>query len=148
MGSIIEQGMHQAQQNDATVHALYVVDVRSYMMLPDDTAEHVARLLKEEGQRAICTLKQEAAERGVEFFGDVVIGVPHEAILVYVDEQDIDLIVMGTHGRTGERKRIVGSVTEEVIRRADIPVLVVPMSEVERQEVNGQIPDEQQRYVQ
>lgn len=54
------------------------------------------------------------------------------AILQYADEQDIDIIVMGTHGRRGLRRLLLGSVAEEVIRKASCAVLTVG-----RQEVKG-----------
>ena len=47
------------------------------------------------------------------------------AILSYADDEDVDLIVMGTHGRRGVRRLLLGSVAEEVVRRADRPVLTV-----------------------
>lgn len=47
------------------------------------------------------------------------------AILDYADDHDIDLIVMGTHGRRGMRRMILGSVSEEVVRYASCPVLTV-----------------------
>lgn len=52
-------------------------------------------------------------------------GVPHETILDYADENDIDMIVMGTHGRTGLDRYLIGSVTEKVVRLADVPVVSV-----------------------
>ncbi|WP_227380071.1 universal stress protein [Haladaptatus halobius] len=52
-------------------------------------------------------------------------GIPQDAILVYADEHNIDIIVMGTHGRTGVKRALMGSVTETVVRHADIPVLTV-----------------------
>lgn len=50
---------------------------------------------------------------------------PGPAILNYAAETDVDLIVMGTHGRQGARRLLMGSVAEEMIRRADRPVLTV-----------------------
>ena len=47
------------------------------------------------------------------------------AILDYADDHDIDTIVMGTHGRRGVRRMLLGSVAEEVVRRAECPVLTV-----------------------
>ena len=47
------------------------------------------------------------------------------AILSYADDHDIDTIVMGTHGRRGVRRMLLGSVAEEVVRRASCPVLTV-----------------------
>jgi len=56
-------------------------------------------------------------------------GVPHSAILDYADEHDIDFIVMGTHGRTGVGRYLLGSVTEKVVRTSDIPVLTVRLGD-------------------
>lgn len=50
---------------------------------------------------------------------------PGEAITAYVEEQGVDLVVMGTHGRRGLQRLLIGSVTEEVLRTAPCPVLTV-----------------------
>ncbi len=52
-------------------------------------------------------------------------GFPHVEIIKYVNEANADMIVMGTHGRTGLSHVLLGSVTERVIRTSDIPVLTV-----------------------
>lgn len=147
MGSTIEQCLQQAMQSGATVHALYVVDVRAYVMLPDETAAEVASMLAEEGRRTLDATSQRLDDHGIEHVAEIREGIPHEAIITYAEEVEIDLIVMGTHGRTGDSKRIVGSVAEEVVRHADVPVLTVRMSEVEREQVEEEIPEEQQRYL-
>ena len=147
MGSTIEQCLHQARQNDATIHVLYVIDVRSFMMLPEETGEKIAQLLEEDGRQAIETIAEQADDADLSVVTDLRVGVPHDAILTYADEHDIDLIVMGTHGRTGDEQRTLGSVAEAVVRAATVPVLTVRMSEVERQAVEDAIPAEQQRYI-
>jgi nucleotide-binding universal stress UspA family protein len=53
-------------------------------------------------------------------------GDPAQAIVEYARSQGIDLIVMGTHGRTGVSRALLGSVTERVVRSAPCPVLAVP----------------------
>jgi nucleotide-binding universal stress UspA family protein len=64
-------------------------------------------------------------------FGDVQTktvvraGPPYKAILDYVESYDIDLILMGTHGRTGLDRYLLGSVTEKVVRMSDVPVMTV-----------------------
>ena len=55
----------------------------------------------------------------------VVTGNPAESILEYVDDSDVDLVVMGTHGRSGLRRYLTGSVTELVVRRSPVPVLTM-----------------------
>ena len=52
-------------------------------------------------------------------------GFPHVEIIKYANETNADMIVMGTHGRTGLSHVLLGSVTERVIRTSDIPVLTV-----------------------
>ena len=59
------------------------------------------------------------------------IGKPDTEIMRYAAERDIDLIVMGTHGRTGLAHALMGSVAERVVRRAPCPVLTVRQSEHE-----------------
>lgn len=56
-------------------------------------------------------------------------GDPYRRILDYADSVDADLIVMGTHGRTGLDRYLLGSVTEKVVRTADAPVLTVRFTE-------------------
>jgi nucleotide-binding universal stress UspA family protein len=52
-------------------------------------------------------------------------GTPHRVILDYVASNDIDLVVMGTHGRTGLDRYLLGSVAGRVVRMSDVPVLTV-----------------------
>jgi nucleotide-binding universal stress UspA family protein len=56
-------------------------------------------------------------------------GNPYETILGYAETIDADLLVMGTHGRTGLDRYLLGSVTEKVVRTADVPVLTVRLAE-------------------
>lgn len=53
-------------------------------------------------------------------------GNPADLILAYAEKNDIDLIVLGTHGRTGVSRALMGSVAERVTRTAPCPVLTVP----------------------
>ena len=57
-------------------------------------------------------------------------GAPAEVVCDYASREDVDLIVMGTHGRTGIRRAVLGSVTEKVIRNAPCPVLSVHCPEL------------------
>jgi universal stress protein A len=63
---------------------------------------------------------------GVEAVTALVFGRPAREILAYASRHGIDLIVMGTHGRTGVTRAVLGSVAEAVVRRAGCPVLTVP----------------------
>jgi nucleotide-binding universal stress UspA family protein len=108
-----------ARRYDATVHALCVVDSRTLENAPqyDQTRKE-----REEVAERTCTdvsVSDVPVERAVRT------DVPHEAIRRYTAEQDIDLVVMGTHGRTGVDRYLLGSVTEKVVRLSAVPVLTV-----------------------
>lgn len=66
-----------------------------------------------------------AKELGENVKTAVVPGSPAEDIVRYAREGDFDVIVMGTHGRTGMRHALLGSVAEKVIRHAESPVVVI-----------------------
>lgn len=69
--------------------------------------------------------RKRADEAGVSVITDTAVGRPRRQILTYVDEHDIDQIVMGTHGRTGLTRVALGSVAETVVRRSPVPVTTV-----------------------
>lgn len=62
---------------------------------------------------------------GIEAKGKVIIGYAAEEILNTAKEDEVDLIVMGTHGRKGIDRILFGSVAEKVVKNADMPVLTV-----------------------
>ncbi|MFB6073856.1 MAG: universal stress protein [Haloarculaceae archaeon] len=121
----IEEGVGLARLAGATVHGLYVVDTRDYNTLPESKWISQVEDLEAEGEAATDDVREAAADAGVEAVTSVSRGVPHEEILRYVADNDVDLIVMATHGRTGLDRFLLGSVTEKIIRRAPVPVHVV-----------------------
>ena len=59
----------------------------------------------------------------------VLVGTPEDEIVSAIDDNNIDLVIFGTHGRTGLQHWLQGSVTERVLRRATCPVLIVRQEE-------------------
>jgi nucleotide-binding universal stress UspA family protein len=66
----------------------------------------------------------------------IVTGAPAEAIVDYATDRGMDLIVMGTHGRSGFAHLLLGSVAEQVVRTATCPVLTVRAAKVEHDRVD------------
>jgi len=65
---------------------------------------------------------------GVDASAEVVTAASaHEAIVARSQEADVDMIVMGTHGRTIIARAMIGSVADRVVRQSDVPVVLVPM---------------------
>lgn len=123
-GTAIDHAVGLAQQYDATLHALYVVDVGAYSSL-EVGADMVADELRSEGETAVEAVAERAADAGVEVETAVQTGVVHRAVVDYVADNEIDLVAMGTHGRTGVGRFLLGSVAEKVVRTAEAPVLTV-----------------------
>ncbi len=69
------------------------------------------------------------ADKDIKYEHHLVLGTPAEDIVRIASEQNADLIVIGTHGRTGLKRVLMGSVAEAVMRRATCPVLTVKQSD-------------------
>ncbi len=115
-----------AAVHNACVHALYVVDTASYAGMPMESSwEGVGELLRSDAREAVKRVEQLAAATPVDVETAVVDGSPSREIIRYAEENGCDLIVMGTHGRGGIDRLLLGSVAEKVVRGASIPVLTV-----------------------
>jgi nucleotide-binding universal stress UspA family protein len=121
----LEHAIMMAQHHDATIHALYVVD-RRFELAADEDREDLVAQLTERGESAVADIAETAGAAGVDVVTTVREGIPYKTILGYADEADIDVIAMGTHGRTGrDRLAHLGSVTDRVVENATVPVFVV-----------------------
>lgn len=114
----ITHGLTIADRFEATVHALSIVPEGPFGTLESDEARRAA-------QRAVAHVESDARNAGVPVTTAIRDGVPHEAILDYADAKGVDIIVTGTQGRTGLDRVLVGSVTERLVRMADVPVVTV-----------------------
>ncbi|AXG10821.1 universal stress protein [Haloplanus rubicundus] len=112
-----------ALATDAALHVVHVVDAG---VLPMDGSGAVFDELQRAGQRALDSVVERAERAGVSTIrASVLSGTPYRAITDYADAEDVALVVMGTHGRTGFDRYLLGSVTERVVRLTDRPVLTV-----------------------
>ncbi|QSG14048.1 universal stress protein [Halapricum desulfuricans] len=124
MGPVIEHAVSLADHHDATLHALYALDTASLNSLPMETSwETISSLLEEEGTSALEAVDGHASDIDIE--REIVEGSPSRRIVQYADDEDMDLIVMGTHGRGGINRLLLGSVAERVVRTSSVPVLTV-----------------------
>jgi nucleotide-binding universal stress UspA family protein len=126
----IEHAADLAAEHGATLHALYVVNSASFAGLPMDSSwENVSAMLSEEGSAALDDVEAIADEHGVAVERALVDGSPSREIVRYAEDEDCDLVVMGTHGRGGIDRLLLGSVAEKVVRSCTVPVLTVRVDE-------------------
>lgn len=125
MDRVVDHAADLAAEHDAVVNGLYVIDESSYTNLPMETSwEGISELLREEGDEALDEVERVVGDRApVE--RAAVDGSPSRTITEYAAEQDCDIVVMGTHGRGGIDRLLLGSVAERVVRTSTVPVLTV-----------------------
>lgn len=129
----VDQAIDIAEKYGAEVHALFVADTDAIAY--GLGAEQVDRIrqgnfaamteLREDAEEATGYVRERAEARGLEFRERHAGGQPHRMIADYAEDEGIDLIVIGSHGRAGVRRALLGSVTERVLRSTHVPVLVV-----------------------
>jgi nucleotide-binding universal stress UspA family protein len=116
----VDHAADLAAVHDASVHLLYVTE--SPAIAPTPTSGEVLEELERHGEEVV----DAAAERlDGRVHTAVARGSAHRAILDYAETNDVDLVVMGTHGRTGLSHALLGSVAERVVRLSEVPVLTV-----------------------
>ncbi|MFD1588802.1 universal stress protein [Halorientalis brevis] len=122
----IDHGLAIAERADARVHAVNVVDLGDLAASPSlTTPTELASRFESAGEDATEVIAGRARAAGLDVSTEVREGVPAKDLMQYADGNDVDLIAMGTHGRTGLSRYLLGSTTERIIRHADMPVLAV-----------------------
>ncbi len=86
----------------------------------------------DEARRSVTKAEAMLREKGVNVHSEVLMGDPAEEIIDFADKQDTDLIIMCSHGESGIRRWVFGSVTEKVLRGTTTPVLVIRPQELEK----------------
>jgi nucleotide-binding universal stress UspA family protein len=128
----LDHALYLAEVADANIDLIHVCNVPHYVR-PDlmvwvesGGARPMSEIAREQAQaemsELVSSLEAEAAQRVT---SQVYVGTPAATIVKFAEDHPIDLIVMGTHGRTGLEHLMLGSVAEKVVRRAPCPVLVV-----------------------
>jgi nucleotide-binding universal stress UspA family protein len=117
-----------AAKFDAEIHLLFVARISSYLTgfyVPSPSIYEFEKSVFEGAQRRLYEFYDEYFKDWTRTHASVVQGDISETILDYIDENDIDLLIMGTHGRKGLDRVAFGSVADRVIKASSIPVFVV-----------------------
>ncbi|ABK13818.1 MAG: universal stress protein [Methanothrix sp.] len=123
-----EEGLELAKALGAEVLALYVVNevviASAVRQLGADKKEVEAKLQRQ-GEKALDDIKEMGEKLGVKVETVIRIGAPANVIIDVARTENIDCIVMGSHGESGVSKLLIGSVVQKVLYWATTPVLVV-----------------------
>ena len=116
---------------DAKITALYVVDAREFYEITGIEGaamgdyDQILAHGRNEGEAILEAASERAAELGCDIETEYTTGKVSRSIIEYAGEHDIDRIVIGSHGRTGASRILLGSVAEAVARRSPVSVTIV-----------------------
>ncbi|WP_336343930.1 universal stress protein [Halalkalicoccus ordinarius] len=126
----IEQAAELAAVHGAEVHSVYVLNTANFASLPMETSwEGVSDMLRQDGEEALERVRALLESYEVPVRTHLIEGSPAREIVDFATEEGCDLIVMGTHGRGGIDRLLLGSVAERVVRGSPVPVLTVRVRE-------------------
>jgi nucleotide-binding universal stress UspA family protein len=116
-----------ARAQGGTIDVCSVVDPIAILGTTPESprADEMLARAQTHAQRTVDTAIRHAQRAGVKAAGDVLSGEPAYEIIAYAAKMKADAIVMGTHGRSGLKRLFMGSVAENVLRSASVPVVVV-----------------------
>jgi nucleotide-binding universal stress UspA family protein len=119
-----------AKQFGAQLHLLHTVHnifIYPGLHIPHGSFDVMNKELEESAKKAMQKLCLSIGESCKDITSSVVHGIPYEEILKHASANSIDLIIIGTHGRKGLDRALLGSTAERVVRNAQCPVLTVRM---------------------
>ncbi len=129
-GRGLHEAMRLAESQGAELVILHVINEFYAFATPavGAGAVDVTPKLREAGRRLVAAAQAKAARHKIKaksVLREIVIGGAADAIVREARRQRADLIVLGTHGRRGLRRLVLGSDAEQVVRAAPVPVLLV-----------------------
>ncbi|HOW15379.1 universal stress protein [Methanosarcina sp.] len=122
----ISCGIEIAKISGATVYIIHVVDTLSVVSdIWTAGKDLIHDMMIRDGKKILSETKKTIEDSGVEVKDVLLNGHPGEEIIKFAENNNMDLIVMGTLGATGLEKFLMGSVAEKVVRHSKVPVMVV-----------------------
>jgi len=119
-------GIELARLSGGKVYAVYVVSMEYFSSMAVDLYwERIHAALENEGIEAVNYVKGAGEIEGVIVEPVLLEGNPTDELIRYAEENKMDIIIMGTLGRTGIKRLLLGSVAGNVVRHSKVPVMVV-----------------------
>ncbi len=128
----IDKGIELARISGGTVYAVHVIPTAylfpidgDYFMGMNPYWESIHEALKNQGQKALDYIKDLGGVKGINVESILLEGNPSEELIQYADKEKLDIIIIGTLGKTGLNRMLMGSVAGNVVRHSRVPVMIV-----------------------
>ncbi len=124
---VFELGHCLASKNNANLHLLHVIDpvYHDGHRTKKSDIEFIHRIRLENAKEELRKFKFEIPHSEIQITEVLVEGIPHKEILSYSRHNDIDMIVIASHGWTNQNHTIMGNIADKIMRQADVPVICV-----------------------
>lgn len=124
-GKALTRAVDMASALKASLIVLTVVPDLCMMEISDDDCKSMYKIMTEDSEKRLSRLKEELSKKGVQMETVVHFGKAVDTIIKTCAETKADLLVVGSHGRHGAKKFLLGSVSSKVLEHAPCDVLVV-----------------------
>ena len=128
-----DKGIEFARMSGGTVYAVHVLskaylsamDGESFSSMGMNPWESIKEEFQRQGEQAVNYVKDRGEMKGVNVESVLLEGNPSEELIKYAEEKNMDIIIMGTLGKTGLDRFLLGSVTENLVSHSKVPVMVI-----------------------
>ena len=124
-GKALTRAVDMASALKASLIVLTVVPDLCMMEISDDDCKSMYKIMTEDSEKRLSRLKEELSKKGVQMETVVRFGKAVDTIIMTCVEKKADLLIVGSHGRHGATKFLLGSVSSKVVEHAPCDVLVV-----------------------
>jgi nucleotide-binding universal stress UspA family protein len=126
----VDYAIQMAKKHNSQVIALHVIHIRiatAYLLAPSDTLRQLNDKDRQQSMEWFEPIQTKAKENNVKLKSEIVESIMSEvgAIVTYAERENVDLIVIGSRGRTGFKKMLLGSTASGVVTYATCPVMIV-----------------------
>jgi nucleotide-binding universal stress UspA family protein len=130
---VADKGIELARLSGGKIYAVYVVSTDylapingdSFPMNVDSYWKPIHEAWEKQGHEAVNSVKSMGEMKGISVEPVILEGNPSDELIRYAEEEKMDIVVMGTLGKTGLDKLLLGSVAEKMVRHSKVPVMVV-----------------------
>jgi len=124
---VFDLGHCLARENDAQLHLVHVIDPVYYKEEQPRIAdvEFIHKIRFENAKEELRKFKFEVPHSEVDITEVLIEGIPHKEIISYARQNDIDIIVIASHGWTNLPHMLMGNIADKVMRQSDIPVICI-----------------------
>lgn len=124
----VKPALDLAEKFDANIHLLFVLDTKKIQKVSHQDLDFSH--IRASAARIMDEILSTAKDRGIDGERHIVeqFNAP-DSIQTYITDHNIDLVIMGSHGRSGLARLMLGSTTEQVLRSSSVSVMVIPIDD-------------------